>query len=68
MIIAYYENGESKHREATAEETAYLEATQAEALTKKQAQDDADLAQANAKAALLERLGITSDEAKLLLS
>ena len=67
MIIAYYENGESKHREATAEEVAYIEATQAEALAAKQAQEEADKAKADSKAALLERLGITADEAALLL-
>lgn len=68
MIISYYENGESKHREATSEEIAYIEATQAEALAAKQAQEEADAAKVNAKAELLNRLGITADEAALLLS
>lgn len=68
MLISYYENGESKHREATAEEIAYIEATQAEALAAKQAQEEADIAKANAKAIILDRLGITADEAKLLLA
>jgi hypothetical protein len=68
MIISYYENGESKHREATPDEIAYIETTQAEALATKQAQDEADAAKATAKLDLLNRLGITADEAALLLS
>ena len=68
MLISYYENGESKQREATAEEIAYIESAQAEALAAKQAQEQADIAKANAKAAILDRLGITADEAALLLS
>ena len=68
MIIAFEENGISKERQATAEEMAYIEAAQADAQTSK----DLELAElenkAKAKAALLNRLGITADEAKLLLS
>jgi hypothetical protein len=68
MIIAYHENGESKQREATADEVAYIQETQAEAIATIEAKAAADAAQATAKAALLERLGITADEAKLLLA
>lgn len=50
-------------REATAEEAEVIANAQAEAQ-----QREADLqAKADAKAALLERLGITADEAALLL-
>jgi hypothetical protein len=67
MIIAYVEDGVSKQREATAEEIAYIESAQADAQAAK-AGELAELAKkAQAKAALLERLGITSDEAALLL-
>ena len=67
MIIAYVEDGVSKQREATAEEIAYIESAQADAQASK-AIELAELAKkAEAKAALLERLGITSDEAALLL-
>jgi hypothetical protein len=51
-------------RDATPEEIATIEIHQAEA----DAKAEADAARAEAKAALLERLGITSDEAKLLLT
>lgn len=68
MLISYFEDGQSKHREATTEEIAYIEAAQAEALALKVAQAEADAAQTAAKSALLTRLGITADEAKLLLS
>ena len=50
-------------REATAEEAAVLDARKKEA----QAQADAVAAKATAKQALLQRLGITADEAALLL-
>ena len=68
MIIAYYENGESKQREASPDEVAYIKQAQADALATKKAQTEAEAAQASAKAALLDRLGITADEAKLLLA
>ena len=67
MIIAYQEDGISKERKATVEEIAYIEAAQADAQASKES-ELADLAtKAAAKAALLERLGITADEAALLL-
>ena len=51
-------------RDMTAEEVAQYEADQAAAAT----QVAAEAAKAAEKAALLERLGITAEEAKLLLS
>jgi hypothetical protein len=51
-------------RDATPEEVAAIEAREAEKI----AQDQALADKAIAKAALLERLGITDDEAALLLS
>jgi hypothetical protein len=57
------ETGEVIEREMNAEELAQLEKDQAEELARREA-----LAQAAAaKAALLEKLGITEEEAKLLL-
>jgi hypothetical protein len=50
-------------RDATPEEVARIEAAQAESI----AQAEAEEVKAEAKAALFERLGITADEAKLLL-
>ena len=50
-------------RDATPEEVKIIEAEAAEVLARKQAEADA----ATAKAALLERLGITAEEAALLL-
>jgi uncharacterized membrane protein YqiK len=51
-------------RDATAEEIAQIEASKVEAEAK---QAEAE-AKAQAKGKLLERLGITADEAKLLLA
>jgi len=51
-------------RDATADEIAKIEASRAEDLAR---QAEAE-AKAQAKAELLERLGITADEARLLLS
>lgn len=56
--------GETIEREATAEEIAQFEADQAEQLAAHQAAK----AKEAEKAALLNRLGMTADEAKLLLS
>jgi hypothetical protein len=53
-----------EEREMNADELAQLQADQAEALARQEAQ----AAKAANKAALLERLGITAEEAKLLLS
>ena len=61
--IVNLETGEEVEREMNAEELAQWEADQeADVIRKAKAQ-----AQAAAKAALLERLGITEEEAKLLL-
>lgn len=55
-------------RDATAQEAAQLNEDQAAAQAAKDAKE-LDLAEkAEAKAALLDRLGITDEEAKLLLS
>jgi hypothetical protein len=61
--IVNSETGEEIIRDANAEELAQMEADQAARAT----QAAAEAAKAAEKAALLERLGITADEAKLLL-
>jgi hypothetical protein len=58
------ESGEIVEREMNAEELAQLEADNSKS-AQREAEAEATAAQ---KAALLERLGITQDEAKLLLS
>jgi hypothetical protein len=58
------ETGETIIREKTDEEKALYDADQEAFIV----QEQAKIAEATAKAALLARLGITSDEAKLLLS
>lgn len=58
------ETAETIDREMTDAEFAQYQADQAIALAKGQAEAEA----VEAKAALLERLGITEDEAKLLLN
>jgi hypothetical protein len=62
--IVNVSTGEEIEREMNNDEFAQYEADQAEAL---QIKIDTE-AQVNAKAELLERLGLTEDEAKLLLS
>jgi len=61
--IVNTETGEEIVREMNAEELTQYEAEQAEVVAKEQAKAE----QATAKAALLARLGITAEEAKLLL-
>jgi hypothetical protein len=51
-------------RDATSEEIAEIEARQAEAVAKAEAEAE----KAATRKAVLDRLGITEDEAKLLLS
>ena len=68
LIITYIEDGESKQREATPEEIAVIEAAQADAQAAKAEEEATANQRAVDKAALLERLGITDEEAKLLLS
>jgi hypothetical protein len=58
------ETGEVIEREMTTEELAQREADQLFTAARLQAESEA----ATAKAALLDRLGITAEEAKLLLS
>jgi hypothetical protein len=60
--------GETSIIELTDEEVAELEAAQAQAELDRAAKELEDQAKAEAKAALLEKLGITSEEAALLLS
>jgi hypothetical protein len=60
IAIHNVETGEIEIRELTAEELA-------EMATKRQAEAAAEAQKAADKAALLEKLGITEDEARLLL-
>lgn len=62
------ETGEVQEIELTAEEVAALEAAAAEAQAQQEAAEEEARAKATAKADLLAKLGITEDEAKLLLS
>jgi hypothetical protein len=55
-------------RDATPEEVALIEEEQNERAEAKAVEEAAEAERASAKAALLDRLGITADEAKLLLS
>jgi hypothetical protein len=67
-IVVDCSTGEVSEIELTAEEVAQREAD-AKAFADAKAQEDADKAAAEvAKAELLARLGITADEAKLLLA
>ena len=63
-VIHNVETGEIIEREMNADELAQWQADQAFA----QLAREKEAAAANQKAALLDRLGITADEAKLLLS
>lgn len=66
-IVVDCSTGEVSEIELTAEEVAQRTAD-AKAYADKKAQEDADAAaKATEKAALLERLGITAEEATLLL-
>lgn len=60
--------GEVLEIELTDAEVAELEAAQAQAELDRQAKEAEEAEKATAKAALLKRLGITADEAALLLS
>ncbi len=67
-IVVNCETGEVQEVELTAEEIAQREAD-AKAFAEAKAKEEAELAaKAAAKAELLDRLGITEDEAKLLLA
>jgi hypothetical protein len=60
-----YEDG--IEREATADEIAEIEARQAEAIKQQKAEAKALTAQAAAKQAVLDKLGLTADEIATLL-
>ena len=62
------ETGEVLEIELTKEEIAALEAAAKEAQAQQEAAEEEARAKATAKADLLEKLGITAEEAKLLLS
>jgi hypothetical protein len=66
--IVNCETGEVIEREETAEEIAEYKIKEKAELTRIAAEKAEAEAKAVEKAALLERLGITADEAKLLLS
>lgn len=67
-IIVNCETGEVQEVELTAEEIADREKAQAEFETAKAAEEAAKAEAEAKKADLLAKLGITADEAKLLLS
>jgi hypothetical protein len=67
-VIVNCETGETTEVELTAEEIAELEAAAAQAEADRIAAEEEANAKATAKADLLEKLGITEEEAKLLLS
>ena len=64
IVIHNLETNKVIEREMNAEELAQWQKDTAESFAIKQAESEGAIA----KAALLERLGITADEAKLLLS
>ena len=67
-IIVNCETGVVAEVPLTGEEIAQREVDAAQAETERVAKEEADAAAAVAKTALLARLGMTADEAKLLLS
>ena len=67
-IVVNCETGEVAEVELTAEEIADRVAAQAAFEAEQEAKAEEERAKATAKADLLEKLGITEDEAKLLLS
>ena len=67
-LIINCETKEQIEVELTDEEIAQLEADRAKAEADKVAKEAEDAVKAEAKAELLDRLGITEEEAKLLLS
>lgn len=67
-IIVNCETGEVSEVELTAEEIADRAKAQAAFEAEQEAKAEEERAKATAKADLLEKLGITEDEAKLLLS
>ena len=67
-IVVNCETGEVQEVELTAEEIADRAAAQAAFQAEQEAKAEEERAKATAKADLLAKLGITEDEAKLLLS
>jgi hypothetical protein len=67
-LIINCETGEQTEVELTAEEIAQREADAAKAEADRVAKEAEDKAKAKAKAELLAKLGITAEEAALLLS
>jgi hypothetical protein len=69
-LTTYLDNatGTEETRSMNPEELAELEQTRADFALVKQERINQKIADANLKAALLAKLGITADEAKLLLS
>lgn len=67
-VIINCETGEQEVIELTDAEIAELEAAAAKAQAEQEAAEEDARAKATAKADLLAKLGITEDEAKLLLS
>jgi len=67
-LIIDCSTGETTEVELTAEEIKDMEAAQKAAEVERKAQEVIDAAKATAKTALLDKLGITAEEAVLLLS
>jgi len=67
-VIVDCSTGETTEVELTAEEIADLEAAQKAAESKRVEREAKEAADAIAKSALLKKLGITQEEARLLLS
>ena len=67
-VIVDCSTGETTEVELTAEEIADQEAAQKAAEVERKAQEVIAAAKATAKTALLDKLGITAEEAALLLS
>ena len=67
MSETIYISDNGNRRKATTDETAYILETQQELQTQLDAQEQAATVKATAKAALLNKLGITANEAELLI-
>jgi hypothetical protein len=67
-VIVDCSTGETTEVELTAEEIKDMEAAQKAAEVERKAQAVIDAAKAKAKADLLDRLGLTAEEAALLIS
>ena len=67
-LIVNVETGETVERELNAEELAQQEIDEADFNARKAIKEAEAQAKATAKAALLAQLGITAEQAKLLLS